>query len=126
MIYSTSISNERSSQTAYSARFSITLDRAAAERWYADNNIPNFLSAADGSKDRVVIMIEMSNGLNDWAELNRIVREDSGNYGLQLRSIFRNSASAYILTDNRRKFQNLVAANGWNVSNRDGILRISK
>ncbi|MDR2268971.1 MAG: hypothetical protein LBD94_02195 [Rickettsiales bacterium] len=126
LVASTSIANEKTSKTAYSARFSITLDRMAVEKWYADNNVPNFLSAADESSDRMIISIELANGLADWAALNQIIREDGDNYGLSLRSIFRNSASAYIRTNKRRKFQNICAAAGWGVSSRDGVVRISK
>jgi hypothetical protein len=125
LVAAMSISNEKQSKTAYSAKFAITLDRAAVEKWYADNNVPNFLAAADESNDRTVISIDLA-GLSDWTELNRIIREDGTNFGLTLRSIFRSSATAYILTNKRRKFQNLVASNGWNVSSRDGVLRISK
>jgi hypothetical protein len=125
MVAATSISNERQSKTAYAARFAITLDRAAVEKWYAENNVPNFLAAADESNDRVIISIEMS-GLGDWAELNRIVRDDGGGFGLTLRSIFRNSATAYIFANKRKKLQSLAAANGWSVSSRDGVLRIAK
>ncbi|MDR1071532.1 MAG: hypothetical protein LBL21_02750 [Rickettsiales bacterium] len=125
LVAAMSISNERQSKTAYSAKFSITLDRAAVEKWYADNNVPNFLSAADESSDRTVISIDLS-GLGDWAELNRIVREDGTNFGLTLRSIFRNSATAYILANKRRRFQTLVASGGWTVSSRDGVVRIAK
>lgn len=126
LVASTSISNEKSSKTAYSARLAITLDRPAVEKWYNENNIPNFLAAADESKDRMVISIDLANGLSDWAALNHIMREDGDNYGLTLRSIFRNSASAWILTNKRRKFQNVCISNGWNISSRDGTIRISK
>jgi hypothetical protein len=125
LVAATSISNEKQSKTAYGAKISITLDRRAVEKWFESNNVPNFLSASDESKDRSVIAIELP-GLSDWADLNRIVREDGGNYGLSLRTIFGNSATAYILTAKRRKFQSLVAADGWSVSVRDGIVRISR
>ena len=126
LVASTGITNEKSSKTAYSAKISITLDRMAAEKWYADNNVPNFLNAADESKDRSIIAIELANGLADWAALNQAVREDGGAYGLSLRSIFRNSATAYVLSAKRKKFVNLLAASGWRVWSQDGILRVSK
>jgi hypothetical protein len=123
---STSISNERTSKTAYSANFSVTLDRVAVEKWYGDNNVPNFMSAADESKDKSVISIDFANGLSDWAELNQILRDSGENYEMSIRTMFGTSATAYILTNKRRRFQSLAAANGWSVSSRDGILRISK
>jgi hypothetical protein len=126
LVAATSISNEKTSRTAYSARFSITLDRVAVEKWYSDNNVPNFLSAADESRERSVVSMEFSNGLSDWVELNQIMRDSGENYEMSVRTIFKTGATAQILTNKRRKFQNLCAANGWIVSNRDGVLRISK
>jgi hypothetical protein len=126
LVASTSIANEKTSKTAYAAKYSVTLDRVAVEKWYSENNVPNFLSAADESKDTSLIAIDFANGLSDWAELNQIVRGSGDNYEMSLKTMFRSSATAYILTAKRRKFQNLVASNGWNVSNRDGIIRISK
>jgi hypothetical protein len=126
LVSSTSITSEKTSKTAYSAIFSVTLDRVALERWYSDNNVPNFLSAADESQDKSVISIDLVNGLSDWASLNQAVRDDGDTYGLELRSIFRNSATAYILTSKRTKFQNLCTAAGWTVSTIDGVIRITK
>ena len=125
MIATTGISNEKQSRTAYSARFSITLDRGAVEKWYSDNNVPNFISSADESRDKVLISIEL-NSLSDWGELNRILREDGDTYGLALRSIYRNNATAYILTNKRKKFQNVCSNNGWGSGMKDGILRVWK
>lgn len=126
LVSSTSITSEKTSKTAYSADFSVTLDRVALEKWYSDNNVPNFLSAADESQDKSIISIELTNGLSDWASLNQLVRDDGNDYGLGLRSIFRNSATAYILTRKRYKFQNLCVSAGWSVSVKDGIVRIKK
>jgi hypothetical protein len=125
LVAATSIEGERQSKTAYSARFSITLDRQAVEKWYESNNVPNFLAAADESRDRSIISIDIG-GLADLAELKRIVREDATDYGFVLRSIFRNSATAYVLANKRRRLQNLLASNGWRVWSQDGIVRISK
>lgn len=120
------ISNEKSSKTAYAARFSITVDRAGLEKWYIENNVPNFLSAADDSDDRVGVSIEMSNGISDWTLLNHALRESGENYGLVVKSIYRNSATASIYGAKRNKFRNMCAAAGWSVSSRDGILRIAR
>jgi hypothetical protein len=126
LVSSTSIASEKTSKTAYSAIFNVTLDRVALEKWYSDNNVPNFLSAADESQDKSIISIDLANGLSDWAGLNQLVRDDGDTYGLELRSIFRGSATAYVLTSKRTKFQNLCTSAGWTVSNKDGIIRISK
>ena len=126
MVAATSISNEKTSKTAYGAKFSITLDRAAVEKWYADNNVMNFLTAADDSNERVVVSMEFSNGISDWTELNRIMREGGDAYGLTMRTIFRTSATAYIPTNKKRKFQMLCSSNGWSVTSRDGVLKIAK
>jgi hypothetical protein len=126
LVASTGISKEKTSKTAYAAKFSVTLDRGAVEKWYDDHSVPNFLSAADESKDKSVISIDFANGLSDWTELNRAIRESGENYGLSIRTMLGNSATAYILTAKRRKFQHLAAMSGWRTSFADGALRISK
>ncbi|MDR1826438.1 MAG: hypothetical protein LBQ49_01975 [Rickettsiales bacterium] len=126
LVASTSISNEKTSKTAYTAKFSVTLDRAAVDKWYNDNNVPNFLAAAIGSDDRAAVYIEMPNGLNDWIQLNQAVRESGDSYDMVLKSIFKNSATASIRASQRRKFQNLCLSAGWHVSSRDGVVRISR
>lgn len=126
LVASTSISNEKSSKTAYSAKFSITVDRVALEKWYSDKNIPNFLSAADESKDRSIVSIDLINGLSDWVQLNQIIHSDGDEYGLSLRSIYGTSITAYILTVKIGKFRDLCRNNGWTVSSQDGITRISR
>jgi len=126
LVAATSISNEKLSKTAYAARFSITLDRGAVEKWFAANNVPNYISASDESKDRMIIIAVFPNGIGDWAELSRLARESGEKYDLSIRTMYRNRATAYILTNKSRKFQSLAAANGWTVGNRDGIIQISK
>ena len=126
LVASVRISNEKTSKTAYAARFSITLDRGAVEKWYGDNNVLNFLGPTEEDTDRTAVYIEMSNGINDWVHLNQVIRESGESYGLALKSIFRNNATASIIASKRRKFQGACAGAGWSVSWRDGIVRISK
>jgi len=125
MVSSTSISNERTSRTAYSARFTIAFSRAAMERWYAENNIVNFMDMAEGAGNRSLVIIEVRS-LTDWAALKAAMREDSGNFNLQVSSIFRNSATAYVNSRERFRFQTLARNNGWHASSSDGILRLSR
>jgi hypothetical protein len=126
LVAAVSISNERSSRTAYSATFSITLDRGAMDRWYSDNNVPNFLAAADGPRDKSLIVIQLNNGLDDWRMLNQMMRESGQDFGLTVRSIFRNSATAHIYTRHQRAFRQLCANNGWIVSTQEGVMRIAR
>lgn len=126
LVSAVSITSEKQSRTAYSAKFTITVDRSAMEKWYADNSVPNFLSAADESKDKTVIYMNFANGLSDWAALNQTIAADGNDYGLSLKTIFGNSATAYVLTNKRYKFTNLCVANGWTVTNQNGVIRITK
>jgi len=125
MVSTTSIANERTSRTVYSARFTITFSRSAMERWYGDNNIVNFMDMADGAGNRSLVVIEIRD-LTDWAALKRAIREDSANFNLRISSIFRNSATAYVNSRERGRFQTLARYNGWHASSSDGILRLSK
>jgi len=124
-VSSTGISNERTSRTAYSAKFTVTFSKDAVEKWYADNNVAHFMDAADGSGNRSLVVIEVRN-LTDWATLKHALRTDSANFNLRINSIFRNSATAYVNARERGRFQILARNNGWHASAADGILRISK
>ena len=126
LVAATSIANEKSSRTAYGAKFSIIIDRGALEKWYNDNSIPNFLAAADGSTDKTIVVIELNNGVSDWMALNQMIRESGDDYGLAVRSIFRNSATAHMLEHKRQKFRQLCLNSGWSVSTREGIMRVAK
>ena len=127
LVASTRISNEKTSKTAYAAHFTVTLDRAAAMKWYGDNNVPNFLDATDGADDgAVTVHIELSNGVSDWVHLNQIMRESGESFGLSLKSIYRNNATASIRASKKRRFQSLCASSGWTVGARDGSLRIAR
>jgi len=125
MVTSTSISNERASRTAYSARFTISFSRSAMEKWYGENNIADFLGAADDSGNRSLVVIEVKD-LREWAALRQAMRSASTDFNLRINSIFRNSATAYVNARERYKFQTLARSNGWNASASDGVLRISK
>ncbi|MDR2770132.1 MAG: hypothetical protein LBB08_01645 [Rickettsiales bacterium] len=125
LIATTSISREKLSKTAYEARFAITLDRSAVEKWYADNNMPSSLPASE-EVDLALVALELPNGLADWTDLKLLLLSDGDNYGLVVRSISGIGATAHIFTNKRRKFQNLVASAGWAVSNAGGFLKISR
>lgn len=76
LIAETSIDNEKISDTAYSAKITMTVDKVASRTWMAENDIQNWLN--DGSNtDMFVAQITLGDDMiADWADFNRIMRAE--------------------------------------------------
>lgn len=127
-IGTTSIADEKTSATAYSANITITLDRAAAEKWLRVNNVPNYLAAADDSGPRSQVFFHISGGLNQWVALAKDLRGSGvwSDLDLKVSSIWGQNVSATIAGGRRYAFVSAVRNLGWKVSEEDGIVRVSK
>jgi len=128
MVGSTSIANEKTSATSYAADVTATLDRDALAKWLRDNNVPNYLSAADDSGARTQVFFDVAGGLRAWVSLNQSLRSagvmDDAN--MKLASIWGRNVSATINTGQKGAFAASLRNLGWNVSEQNGILRVKK
>lgn len=123
LISSSSIDGEQLSDTTYSANIKMELDGAAVRNWLAENSVQNWLP--DGSqRDVFIVSVNMSDAVNNWADLNRIARAEKIDLGTKYMT--GNTATLELPTSVRGAFTIAVRESGWRFANQDGILRIWK
>ena len=123
LIAASSIDGEQVSDTTYSANISMTVDLGGARGWLADNSVYNWLPD-EKSRELFVVNVKLSSPLNDWAELNRIVREEQIELGTK--SMSADSAVLEMPMLMRGKFTLALREWGWHYADQDGALRIWK
>lgn len=125
LISSSSIDGEQLSDTAYSAKITMTVDGDAARKFLDANNIQNWFNDNNaGSVNGVMILISMSDRVANWTELKRIAR-DIG-IDLNTRYMMGNQVTVEIPVNNRSAFVSAARRAGWHYSDTDGAIRIWK
>lgn len=123
LISSSSIDGEQLSDTTYSANITMELDGAAVRNWLTENSVQNWLP--DGSqRDVFIVSVNMSDAVNNWADLNRIARAEKIDLGTKYMT--GNTATLELPTSVRGAFTIAVRESGWRFANQDGVLRIWK
>ncbi len=123
LISSSSIDGEKLSDTTYSANITMILDGNVARNWLTENSVQNWLP--DGaSQDVFVVYVNMSDALNNWADLNRIARAE--NIDLNTKYMTGNTAVLELPTSVRGAFTIAIRESGWRYANQNGELRIWK
>lgn len=123
LVSSSGIVDEKTSSTTYSAKISIVFEEAAVQAWLAENNIQNWLP--DISKqDSFSVIVELSDKLPQWIELNNIARSE--NIKIQPQKISGNNINIVVPTESRGAFTIALRERGWKYTDQDGILRIWK
>lgn len=123
LVASSSIDGEKLSDTTYSANITMTLDRGAAGRWLADNNVQNWLP--DGTTgDTFVVVVNATDPMAGWMELNGIARAED--IDLATKFMMGNQITVELPTASRAAFTIAIRESGWRYSDQDGVLRIWK
>ena len=122
-VTSSSVTNERISSTAYSANITWNFDNDLIKDWLTKNEIQNWIPAVE-SGEKFTISVVLPNGLNDWAELNRIAHEN--NIEIETKTISGNNVIAKLPVSYRTKFTIAVRSAGWKYTDDGGILQIWK
>lgn len=123
LIASSSIDGEKLSDTTYSANISMEVDGGAARAWLDNNAVRHWLPD-ESKQDVFVVNVNMSNGLQNWAELNQIARNEKIDLGTK--TMTADSAVLELPVSARGKFTIAVRDAGWRFANNDGVLRIWK
>ena len=123
LISSSSIDGEQLSDTTYSANITMELDGAAVRNWLAQNSVQNWLPDG-GQRDVFIVSVNMSDAVNNWADLNRIARAEKIDLGTKYMT--GNTATLELPTSARGAFTIAIRESGWRFANQDGILRIWK
>lgn len=123
LIASSSIDGEKLSDTTYSANISMALDSEATRGWL-DNHAVHHWLPDESRQDVFIVNVNMSNGLQNWAELNQIARNEG--FDLETKIMTANSAVLQLPVSVRGKFTIAVREGGWRFANNDGVLQIWK
>lgn len=123
LISSTAVSNEQISANGYSADIQMNIDNDAAKKWLNSNNVQNWVPL--GSQvEKFAVVITVSNGIPDWAEIKRIARVH--NIELETQSMSGNQVVVKIPVSYRTKFTAAMREAGWHYSDNNGVLNIWK
>jgi len=122
LIASSGIGGERQSDTAYSASITMTIDRAAAARWLADNNVQNWLSVVEDGGNQFFVIANLNSKLSDWMQIRRVAA-DAG-IDLNTVSLHGNEVLYRVQSSRRGKLTIALRDAGWRYQDRDGVLYI--
>lgn len=123
LISSSSVSNEQISANGYSAKITMNVDNEAVKKWLDSNEVQNWVPLTE-SDERFTVVMVISNGVSDWAELKRIARED--NVEIETQSIVGKQIVAKMPLHYRTKFTAAAKSSGWHFSDNAGVLHIWK
>lgn len=124
LISSSSIENEQTSDTTYSANISMTLDTNAARTWLDSNKIKHWLPGGETVVATFETTIQLQNGLSEWIEINRIARNEQINF--ITKNIHGNKIIIEIPSSKRGAFTIAVRESGWRYKNDNNNLQIWK
>ena len=124
MVTASSIGDEQSSDTTYSARISISFDDGAIRTWLNNTQVQNWLPDTS-AQDSVAVIVKMSaNRLPQWIELTDIARTEK--IDIQPQKISGNIINLIIPVDKRGAFTIALRERGWRYADTDGALHIWK
>ena len=123
LISATSIDNEKISDTAYSAKITMTVDKNASRAWLTEKNIQNWLG--DGSSyDVFVANVSLRNELADWADFNRVMRNE--HVDAMTKYIAGKNVTVELPASSRASIAIALRSAGWHTSVADNVMRIWK
>lgn len=124
LIASSSINDERQSNTTYSANITMKLDQIAVNKWLDKNDIPNSLNSQTviGHFDAV---ITLTKPVSQWHDIREAARME--NIELPTTNIHgRNEITVSLPLSSRRAFINMLSHIGWGYENRGDNLYVFK
>lgn len=123
LISETNIDNEKISDTAYSAKITMTVDRVASRAWMTENGVQNWLN--DGSSDDVfVVQISLRDAIDDWADFKRVMRGER--VDAKTKYISGKTVTVELPASSRTAITIALRSAGWRTAATDGIMRIWK
>lgn len=123
LIAETNIDNEKISDTAYSAKITMTIDKSASRAWMTDNGIQNWLN--DGtSGDIFVAQISLKDAIADWADFNRVMRGE--HVDAKTKYISGKTVTVELPATARTSITIALRSAGWRTAISDDIMRIWK
>jgi len=123
MIASSSIDDERVSDTTYSANISMVLDVDSVRDWLNQNGVQNWLPD-DTRQEMFLVNVVLTNPMLDWIELNSVARKEQLDLGTK--HINGNVITLELPVSKRGGFTIALREGGWRYADNDGVLRVWK
>ena len=123
LISETNIDNEKISDTAYSAKITMTVDKVAARAWMNEHGVQNWLNYG-ASTDMFVARVSMNDAISDWADFNRIMRGE--HVDVTTKYISGRNVTVELPASSRAHITIALRSAGWNTSVSDDVMRIWK
>ncbi|MBO4480265.1 MAG: hypothetical protein J5742_01400 [Alphaproteobacteria bacterium] len=124
LIASSGISGEQLSDTTYSAKITMTVNRRAAKNWLASHDIQNWLSIEDVGSGTFPMVLVLNNRMNDWTSVRRIAA--GAGIDLNTASIENGEITFNVATQQRGAITIALRNAGWRYKDHDGALYIYK
>lgn len=126
IISSSSVSGERTSDTAYTADISFVIDGDAAKAWMEKYSVQNWLPSSGANvvvapENSVIAVATLYNPISDWAALNAVAR--AVDIDIATKNIIGSRVSFVVRDVDASKLTRALRENGWRVANAaDGII----
>ena len=124
LIASSGISGEKTSDTTYSAKITMTVSRRVAKDWLAAHDVQNWLNVDDSGTDTFKMVVALNNRVSDWANVRRIAT--NAKIDLKTASIGDNQIVFEVATARRGAITIALRNAGWRYKDNDGALYIYK
>ena len=123
LIAETNIDNEKISDTAYSAKITMTVDKTASRAWMTEQGVQNWLN--DGlNTDMFVAQISLRNAIDDWADFNRVMRNE--HVEAKTKYISGGKVTVELPASSRASITIALRSAGWRTAVTDDVMRIWK
>ena len=124
LISETNIDNEKISNTAYSAKITMKIDKVAARTWMVENEIQNWLN--DGtSVDMFVAQVALGkDAVSDWADFNKLMRKER--VDVATKYIVGKHVTIELPAASRASITIALRSAGWKTAASDEMMRIWK
>ena len=124
LIASSGISGERLSDTTYSAKITMTVNKNAAREWLNAQGVQNWIPMDDVAGDVFSIVLVLGNRIGDWATVRRVAT----NAGVDLNTVSIGDGRILFNAPRGRRgvFTLAVRDAGFRYMDRDGVLYISR
>ncbi len=124
LIASSGISGERLSDTTYSAKITMTVNKVAAKNWLNMNEIQNWIPMDEASGDVFGAVLVLNDRISDWAALHRA----AANAKIDMDTVaIKDGQILFNVPRGRRGALTLAVRDaGFRYADRDGVLYIFK
>ena len=124
LIASSGITGEKASDTTYSAKITMTVNRRAAKNWLAAHDVQNWLVVEETVSDTFPLVLVLENRVSDWSG----VRHVAAAAGIDLNTVaIADGQVLFRVATARRGALTIALRNaGWRYKDKDGTLYISK